>query len=178
MLQVIPSKREDVEILLNDRFFDLTGRPGMTDVALGHVTLDQAVKDWPANIDAAGVKFEFGRFADDDPVAIGHDHVARDEAHGVDLRRHAVPHDVGPLRQVALQRLDGLRNVAVAGEEDRRHAAAEGAQAIEQLRVAPRFLDPVLLELGSGQGRGRLGRLLLVVAVVVAFGALTPPRPP
>jgi capsular exopolysaccharide synthesis family protein len=30
-----------------DRFFDLTGRPGMTDVALGHVTLDQAMWSIP-----------------------------------------------------------------------------------------------------------------------------------
>jgi len=30
-----------------DRFFDLTGRPGITDVALGHVTLDQAMWSIP-----------------------------------------------------------------------------------------------------------------------------------
>jgi succinoglycan biosynthesis transport protein ExoP len=30
-----------------DRFFDLTGRPGLTDVALGHVTLDQAMWSMP-----------------------------------------------------------------------------------------------------------------------------------
>jgi capsular exopolysaccharide synthesis family protein len=30
-----------------DRFFDLAGRPGMTDVALGHVTLDQAMWSIP-----------------------------------------------------------------------------------------------------------------------------------
>jgi capsular exopolysaccharide synthesis family protein len=35
-----------------DRFFDLTGRPGMTDVALGHVTLDQAM--WSIPIPGAG----------------------------------------------------------------------------------------------------------------------------
>jgi tyrosine-protein kinase len=30
-----------------DRFFNLTGRPGLTDVALGHVTLDQALWSMP-----------------------------------------------------------------------------------------------------------------------------------